>query len=231
MNFDVMLASFLSTQQAVLPSAFAQYWGLYSAWALVLAWGASALTGRWPSHLRWGVVAVVGLLTLIPGPTSPAYWLGLAFQSPSVTSVLLAVWGLSLIARARSSNGSSGWGISGLAACAVGAGLGWVLLLDTLAWWPVSVYAWGFSPAAVGGLALSLVTFWGLWGESYRGRIKHLVFGVPAMVLIIFVATRWPTGNVWDALLDPWLWVAFHLVLLISGLRAWRQRGLPTIRA
>jgi hypothetical protein len=49
--------------------------------------------------------------------------------------------------------------------------------------------------------------------------------------LILFVATRWPTGNVWDALLDPWLWVAFHLVLLISGLRAWRHRASPAIRA
>ena len=230
MNFDVMLASFLSNQQAVLPSAFAQYWGLYAAWALVLAWGASALTGRWPSPIRWGVVAVVGLLTLIPGPSSPAYWLGLAFQSPSVTSVLLAVWGLSIVARGRSSNGSHGWGVSGLAACAVGAGLGWLLLLDTLAWWPVSVYAWGFSPAAVAGLALSLVICWGLWGGPYKGRTSHLVFGVPAMALILFVGTRWPTGNVWDALLDPWLWVGLQMVLLVNGLRAWRQRGSPAIR-
>lgn len=231
MNSDVMFASFLSTQQAVLPSAFAQYGGLYVAWALVLAWGASVLTGRWPLHLRWGVVVAVGLLTVVPGPSSPAYWLGLAFQSPSVTSVLFAVLGLSYVARVRSFNVSPGWGVPGLAACAVGAGLGWVLLLDTLAWWPVSVYAWGFSSAAFGGLALTLAICWGLWGGSCQGRISNLVFGVPAAVLILFVATRWPTGNVWDALLDPWLWVAFHLVLLVSGLRAWRHRASPAIRA
>ncbi len=230
MNFDSFVASYSSTQQAVLPTAFAQYLGLYIAWALVLAWGASALTGRLPSPIRWGVVGVVGLLALIPGPSSPAYWLGLAFQSPSVTSVLLAFWGLSLVERARSSNGSHGWGAPGPVACAVGAGLGWLLLLDTLAWWPVSVYAWGFSSAAVGALVLTLAICWGLWGGSHKGRTSHLVFGVPAMALIFFVATRWPTGNVWDALLDPWLWVGLQIVLLVNGLRAWRRRGSPAIR-
>jgi hypothetical protein len=26
-------------------------------------------------------------------------------------------------------------------------------------------------------------------------------------VVVLFVALRLPTGNVWDAVLDPWLWV------------------------
>jgi hypothetical protein len=32
--------------------------------------------------------------------------------------------------------------------------------------------------------------------------------------LLLFAATRLPTGNVWDALLDPWLWLLFQGLLL-----------------
>lgn len=231
MNFDALMASFLSNQQAVLPSAFTQYAGLYVAWTLVLACGAAALTRRWPLRYGWGVATVVALVTLIPGPSSPAYWLGLAFQSPSLTSVLLAVGGLIFTARVRPMNGSADTDWFGWAACAVGAGLGWLLLLDTLAWWPVSVYAWGFSPSAIAVLALTLALGWTLLGGAQRGHTRPLVFGVLALVLVIFVLTRWPTGNVWDAFLDPWLWVGLQLVLLVSGLRARRQRGAPAIRA
>jgi hypothetical protein len=230
MDFDLMLASFFSTQQAVLPSSLAQYWGIYAAWALVLAWAVLALTGRWPVRIRWGVMAAVVLLTMVPGPSSPAYWLGLAFQSPSLTFVLLAVWSLSVVGRTRPLSSSTSRTPFELAVCVVGAGLGWVLLLDTLAWWPVSVYAWGFSPAVVGVLVLTLAICWGLWGGAHKGRISHLVFGVPVMALIIFVGTRWPTGNVWDALLDPWLWVGLQIVLLVNVLRAWRPRGSTAIR-
>ena len=39
--------------------------------------------------------------------------------------------------------------------------------------------------------------------------------------LLVFTLTRWPSGNVWDAVLDPWLW----LLALGSVLRRlWRHR-------
>lgn len=231
MDFDSLMASFLSNQQAVLPAALAQFAGLYVAWAVVLVWGTSALTRRWSPRYRWSVMAGVALVTLVPGPSSPAYWLGLAFQSPSVTSVLLAGSGLLLAAPTRLKNGAVGRDWMGLAGCAVGAGLGWLLLLDTLAWWPVSIYAWGFSPVAVAVLGLALALGWAIFGGAHRGRQSSLVVGLPVLSLAFFVLTRWPTGNVWDALLDPWLWVGFQGVLLISGLRAWRLRGAPAIQA
>jgi hypothetical protein len=231
MNFDSLLGSFLSNQQAVLPTALAQFAGLYVAWALMLVWGVSAMTRRWPLRYRGSVLAAVALLTLVPGPSSPAYWLGLAFQSPSVTSVVLAVGYLSFTGLARPLHSRVEGRPNSLVACAVGAGLGWVLLLDTLAWWPVSIYAWGFSPVAVAILALTLAIGWAIWGGARTGRWSVLGFAVPALVLALFVLTRWPTGNVWDALIDPWLWVGFQGVLLISGLRAWRLRGAPAIQA
>ncbi len=230
MSFDSLILSFLSQQQAFLPTALSQYGGLYLAWALVLAWGVSALTQRWPPRYRWCLMAVVVSLTLVPGPSSPAYWLGLAFQSPSVTSLLLAAVSLWSMASARPSLKAPVWGKCGLVACALVAALGWVLLLDTFARWSVSVYAWGFSPVAVATLAVTLTICWAIFGAAGRGRMRHFVFGVPAMALVIFVVTRWPSGNVWDAVLDPWLWVGLHWVLLINVLRRWRLRGLPAIQ-
>ena len=231
MNFDSLMASFLSDQQAVLPSTLVQFAGLYGAWTLVLAWGAAALTRHWSPRYGWGVVLVVAFVTVVPGLSSPAYWLGLAFQSPSMTSVLLAVGGLIIKARSRPIKESFDNDGVVLFACAVGVGLGWLLLLDTLAWWPISVYAWGFSPSAVAVLALILAIVWTLLGGARTGSTRQLVLGVPALVLVIFVITRWPTGNVWDALLDPWLWVGLHVALFIRGLRVRRQRVVPTIPA
>ena len=34
------------------------------------------------------------------------------------------------------------------------------------------------------------------------------------LVLAVFGFTRWPTGNVWDAVLDPWLFVGLHIYLV-----------------
>jgi hypothetical protein len=49
-------------------------------------------------------------------------------------------------------------------------------------------------------------------GRSFAmGRVQlGMVFGV----LAVFVLLRLPTGNLWDALLDPWLWVALHVLAL-----------------
>ena len=231
MRFDSLMASFLSNQQAVLPTAFVQYAGLYMAWAVVLMWGVSALAKHWSSRYRWSLISAVVLLTLVPGPSSPAYWLGLAFQSPSLTSVVWAVAALSSTGLARPLNATRERWPGRWVAYALGAGLGWVLLLDTLAWWPISIYAWGFSPVAVAILALTLTLGWVLWGGARTGRLSVLAFAVPALVLALFVVTRWPTGNVWDALIDPWLWVGFQGALLISAGRAWRLRGAPAIQA
>ena len=231
MHIDSWMASFLSNEQAVLPAALALYAGLYAAWALVLVWGVSALSTRWGLRSRLGVMVAVAVMTLVPGRSSPAYWLGLAFQSPSLTTVLLAAYSLWRIARAMPTSRSAGWSRCELTVCGLGVGLGWLLLLDTLAWWPVSVYAWGFSPAAVAGLALAVALGWAIAGGAHKNQALGLVWGLPALVLALFVVTRWPSGNVWDALLDPWLWVGLQLVLLVSGLRAWRQRGAPATPA
>jgi hypothetical protein len=106
-----------------------------------------------------------------------------------------------------------------------GVALGWVLLLDTLAWWPVSVYAWGFSSAALGAVAILTVIVW-TFGAGYKPRTsRSRVSAVVVLgVLGLFVLTRWPSGNLWDALLDPWLWVALQWAAIKVGLTHWRER-------
>lgn len=214
MNLTALQTLFTGSYAPWLPDVALARWALHGAWALVLG----ALTLRLgdmflPKWRGWLAAAVV-VWTLWPGAASPGYWLGLAFQSPSLMGVVLCVFWAVRPRRgspfADHTSRSSAWPWTVLA----GAGvlLGWVLLLDMLAWWPVSVYAWGFSPAALAlACGLALVS-WLAGGKA--GQRASLCLG---LVLVAFVATRLPSGNVWDALLDPWLWI----VLQVGGLLAW----------
>jgi hypothetical protein len=103
--------------------------------------------------------------------------------------------------------------------------LGWLLMADMLAWLPLtaSVYAWGFSPSAVVVLSVLAVLPWLVWGAKLvlPQPAGMSPLGLLVLVLTAFVFTRLPSGNVWDALLDPWLWVVLHgLVLKKLILRA-----------
>lgn len=107
--------------------------------------------------------------------------------------------------------------------------LGWVLLGDMLAWWSVSIYAWGFSTSAL-ALACALAVFlWCVSGTHVAGQIFTLVF---TGVLLMFVLTRLPSGNLWDALLDPWLWFTLQvsgLLALIRGRSHWQRESQATL--
>ena len=99
----------------------------------------------------------------------------------------------------------------------LGVLLGWGLLLDTLAWFPVSIYAWGFGSMAL-ALVLTMATL--LWLLS-GSRTAALLLAV----LAVFVLTRAPTGNLWDALLDPLFWLALQFGWLFNvARRHWRSR-------
>ena len=157
---------------------------------------------RFQSGVSWGAAVAVLLWSCWPGPLSVSYWLGLAFQAPSGLTVLLAcgalwrAWRGPVVPVAA----SCWWAL---------ALLGWVLLLDTFAWWPLSLYAWGFGPQALGWVALASLLPMVLGGW----RLPPAVYALP-LVLLWFVALRLPTGNVWDAVLDPWLWVWAQCVAL-----------------
>lgn len=209
-----------------LPSLVGQQIGRSLGWGVLLA-TALAWVGRgWSPRLRWGAVALLALWCGVPGTLAPAFWLGLAFQAPSLCTVGLCVlylqssWAHAAGGDANSVGRSVTLGktsvprVPVVLAC-LGIALGWVLLADTLAWMPVTVYAWGFSPLSLAGLLLVLLLPWAWTGQS---RTLTLVLAVS--LVVGFAGWRLPTGNTWDAVLDPWLWVFLHGFVV----RQWRTR-------
>lgn len=214
----------LSSQVPWLPGAATQYWGLHIAWGLVLGSLVFLLGGRYECKARGWAAAAVAVWSLWPGPASPSYWLGLAFQSPSLMSAVLC-----LIWAGRSQNHQSPQTYEAgeresqsLLLGAAGILLGWVLLGDTLAWWSISIYALGFGTWA---LALACVLVCTLWCLGRRDdEVQTFTLGL-ALVLLLYVLTRLPSGNLWDAVLDPWLWFALQVMALRGLIR--RRLHLP----
>jgi hypothetical protein len=221
-NFQQAL---LATSTAVLPNAALLKWVYPLFWATLLAWLALALGHRLRPGRRLALAALVVLWTLVPGSASPVYWLGLAFQLPSLTSVLLALAGIAAQLRRAAPVAAAPLPLLLLA-----AGAGWILLLDMLVLLPFALYRWGFSVVAlVGALALAVAVMI-LFGPSIEGRPRRTLWPwLLPTVLVLFVATRLPSGNVFDALLDPWLWLAAQVALVK---RFWRvnRRASPTTR-
>jgi hypothetical protein len=183
---------------------------MHISWALVLGAAALWLFDRSKTGFRWSVALSVVVWTLLPGPLSPAYWLGLAFQSPSLTSLAVCLmYGAQPLRKRVGQVFVLAWAW----AWGVGIVLGWVLLADMLAWWPVSIYAWGFHPMALATVCALVMLLW------LTQKMDRSTCALLSVVLVLFVITRLPSGNVWDAVLDPWLW----MVLQFFGLqRAWR---------
>ncbi|NBW25283.1 MAG: hypothetical protein EBR89_07645 [Betaproteobacteria bacterium] len=221
-DFALLLQPLLDLDSPVFPPAPVRQVWVHVLWGVVLAaagWRlASVLQPPW--RLAWA--ALVGIGSSLPGPLSPAYWLELAFASPSWTSVLLC--GLWLWQQTRSHVQAGDlrttsashpiplpWVLCGIA-------MGWVLALDTFAALPIphSIYALGLSPLASLILMVAAAATWVL-----SARWVH---ALPLVVLALFVLTRLPSGNVWDAVLDPLLWLYLHIHLAGRGWRSLRAR-------
>jgi len=219
----------------LLPALYSLPWLRHGAWSLVLAATVVLLGARRGGERaggRTGLLAVlVAAWAWLPGPWGLAYWLGLAFQIPSLLSCALA---LAVLQRAwwrHEKQGVMGLGFADRphhnlrvwAEVYLGAGvlLGWILLFDTFALFPVSVYAWGFESAAfllVFALTLLpwVVSGSGIWrvGSAWPAGFAAALFGLG----------RWPSGNVWDAMLDPWLWLLLNGYALRAAVGHWRSR-------
>ncbi len=230
---ETWLALLLATDAPALPSPFVMQLWLCLGWSAVLAWMGVVVMGRFvPVSARRGAWPITVALSLalsawLPGPYSPAYWLGLAFQAPSVVTALLCAGILaerlvpSLVARGPAPTPNR----LNTAFAVIGVVAGWALLLDTFALLPLQLYAWGNSAAAVGLVVAAAAVPWVVLGSAPQALRAHL--WVAPLALLVFAAWRLPTGNVWDAVLDPWLWLALHVYL---GRRVWlrnRSRGFP----
>jgi len=213
-----VFASIISSEAPRLPALVVSAVWLHLGWAVVLACLFAALgrTIGLPRTAQVGLATAIAVWTCVPGSHAPAYWLGLAFQAPSISLVLLCGWDLyrwfapTSVVRCPASPGPGMLVWAGIV-------LGWVLLLDTFAVFPVSLYPWGFSPTVPAVALFALLIPWAL----HKG-CDAVECGVPIFVIVVlvFIALRLPSGNAWDALLDPWLWLALHVV----AFRVWRQR-------
>lgn len=220
MSFEPYWLLSVATDAPVLPDPAWMRASMALCWAVVLSFlGAALMSGR-ALAARRVLAALLALWALLPGTFSVTYWLGLAFHAPSITTVLVcalclkqrlwpatpAVPRLPAVLRWH-----YGW---------VGAGvvLGYLLLLDTFALLPVQLYAWGFSTVAVLVALAAALLPWLVLGQA-ASRSGMASWLLPSVVLT-FVLCRLPTGNLWDALLDPWLWVGLQWALWRA---AWRR--------
>lgn len=210
----------LTQATPLLPSLALVRVARHLSWAVVLLFALLWFTRGWLPRWQWlrrGLALALLGLVLLPDPWSLAFWLGLAFQMPSLSSVLLcgaglwACWrptvpGVATLSSRRLAPAT--WRHAALA----GGVLGWLLLLDTFALLPFSLYAWGFAPVTLGVLALL-----GLMPALLRAQ--YALSGLWLGVLLLHLVLRLPTGNAWDAVLDPALW----LWLQVAALRRLRR--------
>ncbi|KQU81383.1 MULTISPECIES: hypothetical protein [unclassified Rhizobacter] len=199
------------------------------------------------ARLAWGVVAAAILLSLLPvrgmkargaavllafvamwlpGPASAAWWLGLAFQQPS--ALFAALCGVSVWKRFALRPDQQTLPLA-LAAALVAGGL--VLYADAVGALSLGLYPGGFEAprAPVAGVVLSVLAL----AVIVRGRQAAAGWAV-LLALTFHAVTRLPTGNLFDALLDPllWLWALARCVALafavVSARRRGRAAGAPT---
>lgn len=194
----------LNFSHAVLPHAALLPLWVKLSWAVVV----SAVALRWTYRFKPTVwpAAVVAVILLLPRTDVLSGYLALAFQTPSLVLVAWALWCWIDVLQLREPVSTTPTPVAG-----VGVLLGWALVLDTLNYWPSwfnpQLYALGFESA-------------GLWWVLVLMAVVLLCAQVPkrwvlsaVVVLTVYVWLRLPSGNVWDAVLDPFVWLALHAQL------------------
>lgn len=186
-------------------------------WAAVLAaMVASLLPLAWrrSGAAMGSLFLAMTVWAALPGELSVAYWLVLAFQWPSALLAALCV--LRLVSPVP---GGQRLPLPLAAALALA---GTVLYLDTIGWLSLGLYPAGFGPAGAPLVALA----------AMAASSACVVFGFQRALAVALLASlamfsifRLPTGNVWDALLDPLLWAWAVTSLGAYGWRALAQRA------
>ena len=232
------LAQAWATDSPALPTAGAMQVWLHLGWGVVLAWLGACLAGwlfaehKHDVQVKWVTALALAAWAWVPGPGGAAYWLGLAFQAPSATSVLMCAALLAMRLRVTGSNRATrlfydtarSLGGTALWLAWMGALLGWALLLDSFAVLPLQLYAWGFSPAALFLVIVMALLPWAVGCSNSGSGLVAPGFVVPVAALV-FVVWRLPSGNVWDAILDPWAWLMLQGWLLGDGWNRYKNNS------
>lgn len=194
------------------------------AWAVVVA---AMLAALWPAHKKLPRAALAALLVAaavamtLPGEASPAWWLGLGFQYPSGMLVGLCLLGLGARWQGRQAGALMPVPVAATIAIA-----GTALYLDAIGWLSQGYYYAGY--AAVGAPVVALLATAGCALALLRGGGgRHILALLGA--LLLFTLLRLPTGNLWDAVLDPLLWAWALATLARRAVR--RIAGVPAMPA
>ncbi|GGX96977.1 hypothetical protein GJV26_09110 [Massilia dura] len=204
------------------------------AWALVLvamlaAFAARFLNAYVPASLhgsaprrQGAAAAAVIVLASLPGEWSPAWWLTLAFQYPSG---LLAGCALMSLLAARRQEPAPRFMLP-LAVALPLVLIGVVLYLDTFGVVALGLYYGGFG--AVGAPLLGCCAIAACAFAIFRG---HAVQPALALMtgLLLHALLRLPTGNLWDALLDPLLWSWALVSSVVAGMRQAAGARMPAL--
>lgn len=168
-----------------------------------------------PTPRAASILAVLAALAMwLPRGGSPAYWLGLVFQQPS--PVLVALCALALLARCTRLCAAPPPGPGSALVLAAG---GLLLYADSSGWLSLGLYLRGADPLWA-PLAALLAGAWAVWA------VRRVATRSAALMLLaataVFCLTRLPSGNVFDAFLDPLLWLVCVGIALKCGVQRWR---------
>ena len=189
-------------------------------WAIVTAAVACALWRGAAPLARTGVAAILaGALALmaLPGNLSPAWYLGLAFQYPS--GLLVGCCLVRLTERWNGARRSAAMppSLAGMLAVA-----GTLLYLDAVGFLTSGYYYAGFGGVLAPLVAVIIACACALAIVRNHGRgIASAVLGA----VVLFSVLRLPSGNLWDALLDPLLFGWAIVALLAGALRRTGRRA------
>ncbi|RSZ60872.1 hypothetical protein HF313_17730 [Massilia atriviolacea] len=193
-----------------------------AAWAIVLA---ALIVALWPrawqlARARLAAIAACAALPqMLPGEASPAFWLGLVFQWPSALLVRLSALKLHCAWQGRPATKVMPAPLAALVALA-----GVALYLDAIGLLSQGFFYAGFGPRGAPLLALLLAVLCS--AAIVRGHARPQAAAVLA-ALLLFAVLRLPTGNLWDTLLDPFLW-AWALLSLAARFRHRSTRAAST---
>jgi hypothetical protein len=207
-----------------LPDLELQIWYARIAWGLVAA---SILLSVLPTLLpkifpqlarrtKAIVIATVAVMMLLPGAASPAYWLTLVFQYPSGL-----LTGYSLVAlAARWRERPVIFSLNPVFALLLTVA-GVALYLDAFGVLALEMYYRGFDSGAVALLSCAaaavaaIAVFYRYAGAAGAALLTSV---------LLFSVLRLPTGNLWDAVLDPLLWAWAFGSVIVAGMRIYAAR-------
>lgn len=197
-------------------------WGLIAA-AMLLSVLPTLLPRIFPrlAQRSKAIVAItIAIMMALPGAGSPAYWLTLIFQYPSG---LLA--GYSLVALCARWTERPVDFLLHPAFALVLTLVGSVLYLDAFGVLALGLYYRGFDSDAAALLAIAAAV-----AGAAAVLMRWAVSGGVALLaaVLLFSLLRLPTGNLWDALLDPLLWAwALGSVVVAARRYYYSRSGRP----